>query len=69
MKIPQREIDETDMEYIARLTKYTFMLENEVSKYRYVKKRLDELGIDTGDYSQFALKDKDSIFKIPVARP
>ena len=25
------------------------------------KKRLDELGIDTGDYSQFALKDKDSI--------
>ncbi len=23
MKIPQREIDETDMEYIARLTKYT----------------------------------------------
>ena len=43
MKIPQREIVETDMEYIARLTKYTFMLENEVSKYRYVKKRLDEL--------------------------
>ena len=31
------------MDYIARLTKYTFMLENEVSKYRYVKKRLDEL--------------------------
>ena len=43
MKIPQREIDETDMEYITRLTKYTFMLENEISKYRYVKKRLDEL--------------------------
>ena len=32
MKIPQREIDETDMEYIARLTKYTFILENETSK-------------------------------------
>ena len=43
MKIPQREIDETDTEYITRLTKYTFMLENEISKYRYVKKRLDEL--------------------------
>ena len=43
MKIPQREIDETDTEYITRLTKYTFMLENEITKYRYVKKRLDEL--------------------------
>ena len=43
MKIPQREIDETDTEYITRLTKYTFMLENEISKYRYVKMRLDVL--------------------------
>lgn len=43
MKIPQREIDETDMEYITRLTEYTIMLENEISKYRYVKMRLDVL--------------------------
>lgn len=43
MKIPQREIDETDTEYITRLTEYTIMLENEISKYRYVKMRLDVL--------------------------
>lgn len=43
MKIPQREIDETDTEYITRLTEYTIMLENEISKYRYVKMKLDVL--------------------------
>lgn len=59
MKIPQREIDETDMEYIARLTKYTFMLENEVSKYRYVKKRLDELYKDLGEILKHMEKDED----------
>lgn len=59
MKIPQREIDETDMEYIARLTKYTFMLENEVSKYRYVKKRLDELYKDLEEILKHMEKDED----------
>lgn len=59
MKIPQREIDETDIEYIARLTKYTFMLENEVSKYRYVKKRLDELYKDLEEILKHMEKDKD----------
>lgn len=43
MKIPQREIDETDTEYITRLAEYTIMLENEISKYRYVKMKLDVL--------------------------
>lgn len=59
MKIPQREIDETDMEYIARLTKYTFMLENEISKYRYVKKRLDELYKDLEEILKHMEKDED----------
>ena len=59
MKIPQREIDETDTEYIARLTKYTFMLENEVSKYRYVKKRLDELYKDLEEILKHMEKDED----------
>lgn len=59
MKIPQREIDETDMEYIARLTKYTFILENETSKYRYVKKRLDELYKDLEEILKHMEKDED----------
>lgn len=59
MKIPQREINETDMEYIARLTKYTFMLENETSKYRYVKKRLDELYKDLEEILKHMEKDED----------
>lgn len=59
MKIPQREIDETDMEYIARLTKYTFMLENETSKYRYVKKRLNELYKDLEEILKHMEKDED----------
>lgn len=59
MKIPQREIDETDTEYIARLTKYTFMLENETSKYRYVKKRLDELYKDLEEILKHMEKDED----------
>lgn len=59
MKIPQREIDETDMEYITRLTKYTFMLENEISKYRYVKKRLDELYKDLEEILKHMEKDED----------
>lgn len=59
MKIPQREIDETDVEYIARLTKYTFILENETSKYRYVKKRLDELYKDLEEILKHMEKDED----------
>ncbi len=59
MKIPQREIDETDTEYIARLTKYTFMLENEISKYRYVKKRLDELYKDLEEILKHMEEDED----------
>ena len=59
MKIPQREIDETDTEYITRLTKYTFMLENEISKYRYVKKRLDELYKDLEEILKHMEKDED----------
>ena len=59
MKIPQREIDETDTEYITRLTKYTFMLENELSKYRYVKKRLDELYKDLEEILKHMEKDED----------
>ena len=59
MKIPQREIDETDMEYITRLTKYTFMLENEISKYRYVKKRLDELYKDLEEILKHMEEDED----------
>lgn len=59
MKIPQREIDETDTEYITRLTKYTFMLENEISKYRYVKKRLDELYKDLEEILKHMEEDED----------
>ena len=59
MKIPQREIDETDTEYITKLTKYTFMLENEVSKYRYVKKRLDELYKDLEEILKHMEEDED----------
>ena len=59
MKIPQREIDETDMEYLTRLTKYTFMLENEISKYRYVKKRLDELYKDLEEILKHMEEDED----------
>ena len=59
MKIPQREMDETDTEYIARLTKYTFMLENEISKYRYVKKRLDELYKDLEEILKHMEEDED----------
>lgn len=59
MKIPQREIDETDMEYIARLTKYTFMLENEISKYRYVKMKLDVLYKDLEEILKHMEKDED----------
>lgn len=59
MKIPQREIDETDTEYITRLTKYTFMLENEISKHRYVKKRLDELYKDLEEILKHMKEDED----------
>lgn len=59
MKMPQREIDETDMEYITRLTEYTIMLENEISKYRYVKKRLDELYKDLEEILKHMEKDED----------
>lgn len=59
MKIPQREIDETDMEYIARLTEYTIMLENEISKYRYVKMKLDVLYKDLEDILKHMEKDED----------
>lgn len=59
MKIPQREINETDMEYIARLTKYTFMLENEISKYRYVKMKLDVLYKDLEEILKHMEKDED----------
>ena len=59
MKIPQREINETDTEYITRLTKYTFMLENEISKYRYVKKRLDELYKDLEEILKHMEEDED----------
>lgn len=59
MKIPQREIDETDMEYITRLTEYTIMLENEISKYRYVKMKLDVLYKDLEDILKHMEKDED----------
>lgn len=59
MKIPQREIDETDMEYITRLTEYTIMLENEISKYRYVKMRLDVLYKDLEEILKHMEKDED----------
>ena len=59
MKIPQREIDETDMEYITRLTEYTIMLENEISKYRYVKKRLDELYKELEEILKHMKEDED----------
>ena len=59
MKIPQREIDETDMEYITRLTEYIIMLENEISKYRYVKMRLDVLYKDLEEILKHMEKDED----------
>lgn len=59
MKMPQREIDETDMEYITRLTEYTFMLENEISKYRYVKMKLDVLYKDLEEILKHMEKDED----------
>ena len=59
MKIPQREIDETDMEYITRLAEYTIMLENEISKYRYVKMKLDVLYKDLEDILKHMEKDED----------
>lgn len=59
MKIPQREIDETDMEYITRLTEYTIMLENEISKYRYVKMKLDVLYKDLEEILKHMEKDED----------
>ena len=59
MKIPQREIDETDMEYITRLTEYTIMLENEISKYRYVKMRLDVLYKDLDEILKHMKEDED----------
>ena len=59
MKIPQREIDETDIEYITRLTEYTIMLENEISKYRYVKMKLDVLYKDLEDILKHMEKDED----------
>ena len=59
MKIPQREIDETDMEYITRLTEYTIMLENEISKYRYVKMRLDVLYKDLEEILKHMEGDED----------
>ena len=59
MKIPQREIDETDTEYITRLTEYTIMLENEISKYRYVKMRLEVLYKDLEDILKHMEKDED----------
>lgn len=59
MKIPQRKIDETDMEYITRLTEYTIMLENEISKYCYVKMRLDVLYKDLEEILKHMEKDED----------
>lgn len=59
MKIPQRETDETDMEYITRLTEYTIMLENEISKYCYVKMRLDVLYKDLEEILKHMEKDED----------
>lgn len=59
MKIPQREIDETDMEYITRLMEYTIMLENEISKYRYVKMKLDVLYKDLEEILKHMKKDED----------
>lgn len=59
MKIPQREIDETDMEYITRLTEYIIMLENEISKYCYVKMRLDVLYKDLEEILKHMEKDED----------
>ena len=59
MKIPQREIDETDMEYITRLTEYTIMLENEISKYRYVKMRLEVLYKDLEEILKHMEEDED----------
>ena len=59
MKMPQREIDETDMEYLTRLTEYTIMLENEISKYRYVKMKLDVLYKDLEEILKHMEKDED----------
>lgn len=59
MKMPQREIDETDMEYITRLMEYTIMLENEISKYRYVKMKLDVLYKDLEEILKHMKKDED----------
>ena len=59
MKIPQREIDETDTEYITRLMEYTIILENEISKYRYVKMRLDVLYKDLEEILKHMEKDED----------
>ena len=59
MKMPQREIDETDMEYITRLMEYTIMLENEISKYRYVKMKLDVLYKDLEEILKHMEKDED----------
>lgn len=59
MKIPQREIDETDMEYITRLTEYIIILENEISKYCYVKMRLDVLYKDLEEILKHMEKDED----------
>lgn len=59
MKMPQREIDETDMEYITRLTEYTIMLENEISKYRYVKMKLDVLYKDLEEILKHMEKNED----------
>ena len=59
MKMPQREIDETDMEYITRLMEYTIMLENEISKYRYVKMKLDVLYKDLEELLKHMEKDED----------
>ena len=59
MKMPQREIDETDTEYITRLTEYTIMLENEISKYRYVKMKLDVLYKDLEEILKHMEKDED----------
>lgn len=59
MKMPQREIDETDMEYITRLTEYTIMLENEISKYRYAKMKLDVLYKDLEEILKHMEKNED----------
>ena len=59
MKMPQRKIDETDMEYITRLMEYTIMLENEISKYRYIKMKLDVLYNDLEEILKHMEEDED----------